>query len=275
MSYVKWQIGSRLVPGYVIMDWVNSSKLLVGASMWGSTMNVYCGLQDFSETGFLLHLLRPEDLFVDVGANIGTYTILGGAAIGARTIALEPTPATFKLLEMNVAANGLTGKIKTFNYAAGKQAGELQFVCSENTTNHIASGHERQNSTVNVIVKPLDEIIAGDQATALKIDVEGYEIPVLEGAAETLAAPNLLAILVEVDGHGDRYGFDENRLHQLLVNAGFAACSYSPMDRKLSITTPDSNARESNRIYIRKDREQAIRSRLANAPCFSIWGRAI
>src|SRR5712672_1629721 len=72
----KWQIGSRLVPGAVVYDWVNGSKFLVRSGDTGLTGNIYAGLHEFPDMGFLLHFLREDDLFVDVGANAGSYTIL-------------------------------------------------------------------------------------------------------------------------------------------------------------------------------------------------------
>ena len=44
--------------------------------MHGVTGNVYCGLHDFAEMSFMLHLLRAGDLFADIGANVGSYTVL-------------------------------------------------------------------------------------------------------------------------------------------------------------------------------------------------------
>jgi hypothetical protein len=56
----------------------------------GATGNWYCGLDAFEDMAFLLHFMREEDLFVDVGANIGSYTILAGNEVGAETIEIEP-----------------------------------------------------------------------------------------------------------------------------------------------------------------------------------------
>ena len=57
--------------------------------------------------GFLLHVLRSEDLFVDVGANVGSYTILACSVVGARGISFEPVPSTYKRLVENMRLNHL------------------------------------------------------------------------------------------------------------------------------------------------------------------------
>lgn len=57
--------------------------------MTGATGNIYVGLHEFEDMAFLLHVLRRTDLFVDVGANIGSYTILAGGAAGAKLLLNE------------------------------------------------------------------------------------------------------------------------------------------------------------------------------------------
>ncbi|WP_017364163.1 hypothetical protein, partial [Methylococcus capsulatus] len=78
--FVRWQLGSRLLPGEVVCPFVNDACLVVRPGMTGATGNLYVGLHEFEDMAFLLHYLRPEDLFVDVGANVGSYTVLAGGA---------------------------------------------------------------------------------------------------------------------------------------------------------------------------------------------------
>src|ERR1700739_1067728 len=99
---VVWQLTSRL-HAEIEFDWIEGAKLLVSRGMTGATGNIYCGLHEFAEMGFLLHLLRPNDLFLDVGANVGSYTILASRVCGARVIAFEPDPGAAKALRRNIA----------------------------------------------------------------------------------------------------------------------------------------------------------------------------
>ena len=57
--------------------------------MTGATGNIYAGLHEFVDMAFCLHLLRSGDLFVDVGANIGSYTVLASKVAGANSVTLE------------------------------------------------------------------------------------------------------------------------------------------------------------------------------------------
>ena len=82
--YGRWQIESRLRPE-VEFRWIEGSKLIARNGMTGATGNIYCGLHEFTDMAFVLHLLRPDDLFVDVGANIGSYTVLASSVCEARS----------------------------------------------------------------------------------------------------------------------------------------------------------------------------------------------
>lgn len=72
---------------------------------------IYMGLHEFENMAFLLHFLRKEDLFFDIGADIGSYTILASGHVGAHTFAFEPIPSTFQSLANNVAINRINDSV--------------------------------------------------------------------------------------------------------------------------------------------------------------------
>ena len=59
IGFMKWHFGSRIVPGQVLYDWVNGSKMAVRPGDHGLTGNIYCGLQEFEDMSYLLHLTTP------------------------------------------------------------------------------------------------------------------------------------------------------------------------------------------------------------------------
>src|SRR5665811_590623 len=61
IRFARWQVGSRLVPGAIVYDWINGSKFLVKTGEGGLTVNIYTGLHEFPDMGFLLHFLRGND----------------------------------------------------------------------------------------------------------------------------------------------------------------------------------------------------------------------
>ena len=192
-----------------------------------------------------MHFLREEDLFIDIGANIGSYTILASAEIGAKTIAVEPIPTTFKALEDNIQINKLNSKVKALNIGLSSTIGILKFTKSMDSINHVAT----DTDTIDVNIDTLDNILLSEiSPIILKIDVEDFETQILLGAENTLKNNNLKAIIIELNGSGQRYGYDEMKIHQLLLDYGFKIYSYDPLTRKLDIATKIGNL---NTIYLR------------------------
>ena len=151
--FLKWQIGSRFFPGPIIFDWVAGAKIIVRPGEVGVTQNLYCGLQDFSEMAYLFHVLTPEDLFVDVGANVGAYTVLACAAKGARGYCIEPVPATFARLRDNLLINDLSSRVTPMNVGVADKEGELRFTSDSGTVNHVATDADQSTPTVRVPVR--------------------------------------------------------------------------------------------------------------------------
>jgi len=106
-DWFRWQVGSRLLPGAVEVPFVNNAVLMVEPGMTGATGNIYAGLAEFEDMGFLLHFLKKDDLFVDIGANIGSFTVLASKVVDAKSIAIEALPTTHEKLMKNISANNI------------------------------------------------------------------------------------------------------------------------------------------------------------------------
>ena len=245
--FVKWQINNILNKHPIIFPFTEHSKLIVKKGMKGATGNLYNGLLEFSDMLFVLHCLREEDTFLDIGANVGVYTLLASAEIGAKTIAIEPVPEAFASLEMNIAINKINAKVSLLNMAVGEQEDTITFTTALDTVNHVATAEEKATEPViEVKVMPLDQLIE-TIPTIIKIDVEGYETNVIKGAKKTIANAGVKAIVIELNGSGTRYGFDENAIHQFFLENGYKPFQYDPIHRVLM---PLAAPHEHNTIYI-------------------------
>lgn len=270
--YLKWQIGSRLFPGPVIFDWVAGAKIIVRPGDVGVTQNLYCGLQDFSEMAYLLLLLTPGDLFVDVGANVGAYTVLACAAKGARGYCIEPVPATFARLRDNLLINDLSSRVTPLNVGVADKEGELRFTSDSGTVNHVATDADQSTPTVSVPVRTLDQLLINESPSFLKIDVEGFETAVLNGAERTLSNTALHSIVIELNGAGARYGFDESAIVRKLNEHGFSSCAYDPLSRELR-PLAGKNQMGDNTLFVRGEDE--VRERLRQAPRLRIGSTSL
>jgi FkbM family methyltransferase len=256
------------VPGAVVVDFVNEAKLVVKPGMPGATSNIYTGLHEFEDMSFVLHLLRQDDLFVDVGANIGSYTVLAGAVIGARCVSIEPVPEAFKLLMQNIIVNDMKDIVTAINKGVGNREGVLRFSSGLDCMNHVISENET-GVAIDVKVAPLDNILEGIKPTVIKIDVEGFETNVIQGASYVLSQPSLVAVIMELNGSGSRYGFNEDNLHKTMLDHGFLPAIYDPFKRTLVLST-DRKTKSGNTLYVRNT--DIVRERLTTAQFFSVNG---
>lgn len=264
LKFLKWQLNCLLNPYPILYPFTENSKFIIWKGLTGATGNIYCGLMEYDDMAFLLHFLKPNDLFIDIGANVGAYTILASAEIKAMTIAIEPVPSTFKNLYDNISINQMQPRVKALNIGLAGKEGKLKFTKSFDTVNHVAT--ENDADTIEVEISTLDSILlAGETPCLLKIDVEGFETEVLNGADKTLALDSLKAIIIELNGSGKRYGFDENEIHEKLIGFGFKPFSYNPKTKQLNeIATFGTH----NTIYIRD--KAFVEKRISNSGKFII-----
>ena len=251
--FLSWQIGSRLSQRERVFEFANGAKMLARPGMTGSTGNLYVGLHEFVEMAFLLHFLRPGDLFADVGANVGSYSVLAGAAVGADVIAFEPGEA-FPWLVRNLELNSLT-RAQARRTAVGTTNGMVSFTSGEDTMNRIDP-----DGAITVPITTLDAACCERAPALIKIDVEGFEADVLEGAGSVLEHPNTQAVIMELNDPAAR---------EHLERQGFICCGYDPFKRSMTEIEPAS----ANGIFV-KDRAAATH-RVAIAPPFTVRGWVI
>jgi len=273
--FINWQVKSRCFPNRLFVHSLSkNSKMYVKQGMTGITGCIYNGLLEYEDMLFLLHCLRKEDTFIDVGANVGVYTILASVEIGAETIAFEPIPSTFEILLKNLDLNSMKNKhVHALNLGLGSRKGSLAFTRSEDTVNHVAT--EKEISGGDIIQVPicrLDEVIEKNymlkDVVIMKMDVEGFETEVLRGCPSLLADKRLKAVVIELNGSVIRYGYDDNWIHELFLSNGFYPYSYEPSRRQL--TKLVANLSCHNTIYLRN--EEFVMKRLFSAKSVEIQG---
>lgn len=263
MRFFRWQIGSRILQKSVVYEWMPGVRVIIRRSEMAMTQNLYCGLCDFADMAFVLHTMTPQDLFVDVGANSGPYTLLACGAMGSRGYCFEPVPSTFHRLLDNLSINGLQSRVTALNRGLCDRETELIFTVGQDCGNHVLADNEAGKASVRVQVCTLDSVLSSESPSMLKIDVEGYETKVLDGANETLAKPSLNSIIMELNGFGRRYGFDEETILQRMRDYDFRTYLYDPFRRELR-AIEGKNISDSNTLFLRD--VDTIKEKLAHAP---------
>ncbi|MDX2345726.1 MAG: FkbM family methyltransferase [Legionella sp.] len=162
--------------------------------------------------------LRPEGVVIDVGANIGYYTLLSAQIVGQRghVYSVEAHPKTFGYLERNVALNKYEN-ITMFNVALGEKKGNVTFSDErKDDLNRVSD-----DGGIVVLMDKLDNLkIRHDTIHLLKIDVEGYEKFVMNGADETLRKTETIFFEAWSE-HFDKYGYTLREIFDVLKEFGF------------------------------------------------------
>jgi FkbM family methyltransferase len=183
--------------------------------------NVWLRREEERDLEKLASLLKPDSVFVDCGANIGLWT-LTAAPIAKRVVALEPTPDTAERLRSNIAVSGFSNTV-VIEAAVGAAPGRGFLEESHHhNVNRLVSDGGRE-----VDVVTLDSI--GD-VDGIKIDVEGAEVSVLQGAVSSLTCCRPWVMIEFNSEHIGSVRLDDWEAHRLLRDLGHATTD-SPSPR--------------------------------------------
>ena len=199
-------------------------------------------LSEEPDLHLLLAVLRPGDWVIDIGANIGHYTIPLAQATGpsGRVIAVEPLPASFRRLVANVASAQLQN-VTLINIAASSSS-SIQGIEVPTFTDgkrnpycaHLAMG-DASAAVDRVLCLPLDMLKFPQPIRAIKVDAEGHEGEILDGMQELILKDLPLLVLEESPSHR----------HAILAEAGY---------RELKLRGSP------NRIFATDEKIQSLRS---------------
>jgi FkbM family methyltransferase len=217
---VGFQIRTRLTGRPAIAE-IGGLRLWVPVGRASATKVLYGSPPDWPEMMAWARLLRSRDRFIDVGANVGTYS-LWAASRGASVVAVEPDPDALRWLGANVALNPRVD-ISIVRAALADRGGTTELTVGLDTENRLGRGR-------TVAATTLDEIVDGRPAAGVKIDVEGFEEIVLDGAAETLERGLVRVFQLEWNSASERtLGRSRQPVAERLLEAGYAL--FRPDDR--------------------------------------------
>jgi FkbM family methyltransferase len=202
---------------------------VVPREMMNRAMFLY-GAFEISETRLVQTLLGPGMTFLDVGANIGYYTLVAARMVGPTGVvhAFEPNRPIRERLEQNVHRNGLPNVV-VHAEAVGRVSGELEFFASTWDANQGISSllpGSGRGEAQRVPSITLDDLAAGlgRRVDLIKMDIEGAELLAIEGGRRLLATSDAPAIIFEAENLAPlrdalgAFGYQIRRLHYTLEN---------------------------------------------------------
>ena len=212
----------------------------------------------------LLHFFsRETGLFLDIGANIGSYTILASKVGKAITIAVEPVVSTVIALTENIQANHIRDKVEVFQAAVGEKAGKVWFSLDRDTTNQVVDIAYSGNKEL-VEIKTIDQILGGQLPEFCKVDVEGHEEAALAGAFRTLKDPRLQIVLLEGDNQ---------KIRSIMKSNLFKRAKYDPFAKTVIELSEKEFASGSNYLWVRNPDE--ITKRCRKSRPINVYGQII
>lgn len=178
--------------------------------------------------------LKEGDLFIDIGANIGYFSLLAGRQVGGSGLVLsfEPSPREFTRLLKNIALNA-SGNIVAFSLALGAHPGLLNLHVAPTHTGlntlrvsasaaHAFRGANQHRVPVTRFDDLVPPLLGERRVRLLKIDVEGAEMEVLLGMQASLRNRLFERIVIEVTAEFlEKFGHSKTALYALLEQCGY------------------------------------------------------
>jgi len=209
------------------------------------------GLYEKETSRYVMNALKEGDVFVDIGANSGYYTLLASSIVGEDgfVYSFEPHPETFKRLSRNVKMNKMNN-VKIFNMACSSYdgVGTLNVSKSSDGLNSLKQIPLTSNS-IPIEVRKLDTVLPDAVIDMIKIDAEGSEMDIITGASKILSKgkPN---IIYEINR-----GFaSSQKIIDVLKEAGFISFAIKNRNLQGEIANIDEIATGTSNIVALRER---------------------
>jgi FkbM family methyltransferase len=195
------------------------------------------------ELSYLKMILSPGNTFVDVGANVGIYTLAASKIVGetGRVLAFEPSAQSSPLLNKNVALNGLTN-VQTFPVALAQKNGRAWLHRGPNPTlNSFGKDPSWKEDGEEVVTETLDQVLRKarvDRVDVIKMDVQGAEELVLRGASSILTSAHPVVIFEVWPEGAVLLGLSPYGPWELLESIGYQFFAVDPGGALSSIKSP-------------------------------------
>ena len=205
-----------------------------------ASLLIYCNESpDYHEMNFMRRYLRFGDSFIDVGANIGVYSLLASSLIGSsgHIQAFEPGQKARSRLHENILLNQLNN-LQVHECALGEAAGYVNFLTDMDTTNRMLTTTDNGKPSTLVPLVRMDDVLFNQFALG-KIDIEGAELLAFKGAKRLLNEANPPVWIIEINGALRDFGFTEHEFKNWLSENGYELALYDADLNELNFTYPE------------------------------------
>lgn len=233
--FIEWKIIKFFkLSNYKKTVW-DDRKIYLNHDSFQSMWVMYNWLVDWEEFNLINDFVTTKSYCLDVGANMGFYTIWF-SKFTKNIYAFEPDTKNYLRLNKNVCANNADEYIRTFNIAVGELDGEVSFTKDLDGENHIVLNYIEGNNSI--VCKRLDSILFENkivEISYLKIDVEGFELEVLKGLGEYISKKKIDIIQIEINKTISNSGSTVQQLLEFISTNDLQLCSYQVIEKQLKV----------------------------------------
>jgi FkbM family methyltransferase len=263
-KFITWQFYKRVTRRAIDIQIIPDVKMRCYPDSRSASAALYCGLYDYNDMNFLLRYLRPEDSFLDIGANVGIYTLLAASKIvSGKIYSFEALPKNYKRLHENLALNHFD-QVQPFSVAVSDRRGEIALGLAEGDSMPFINLNTTSN-TITVPTATLDDLLKDAPVNTLtlgKIDIEGAELLAFKGAQALFANQCPQVWILEILDATEQFGYGKQDLVDWLKIHGYGLYAYNAVTHQLSPITLDQQD-GNNVLAIADSALQFVRDRLA------------
>lgn len=256
---VWWKTNQIFFKIPAVIEMVPGARLVCYPSSSYGSFVVYAKFPEYEEMQFIHSIVFDKDIFFDVGANIGSISVLA-ASKGAevKIHAFEPTKSLVSLFKENININGYGKRITLIEKAVFHKKGTINFLLEKTSEiNHIIGKKVKKNSNITEVeTVTLDDYTEKKKLTFinfLKVDVEGAELQVFQGAKNLLKNSRIGIILFEINKNCHNFGYQPNELVQLLKRNNYFIFSLEKDDKMKLVTHLEKVSKTINLVAVRKN----------------------
>ena len=247
-KHIQWQ-GRKVLNLFPFEQTLSNSRIIASHRECGVSALIHSqGLYDYNNMKLMHELLSKGGTFIDIRANIGSYSLIASECPSAQIHAFEPHPGTFELLKRNIELNR-RNNVALHNVALGSSEKKVLLTDRVGSSiNHIVSDGSQATDTLAVPCHRMDTLCQRLKISPqiVKLDVEGFEYDVLQGFGAFISSIQVL--MIEMNGLSDKRSHGHEEIHSLLLSDGLTGPWQCDFDRRQLLPLTSMNTEDS--LYV-------------------------
>ncbi|MFA5932983.1 MAG: FkbM family methyltransferase [Microgenomates group bacterium] len=261
-----WKFNQLFLKKTVIVNLTPEMKCLCYPDSSFGSLIIYTRFPEYEEMNFIYDYLRRDDVFLDVGANIGAHTLMAASKIkNGKIVSFEPSLKALKYLKENIRINHLEALVTIIDKVVSNKDGYEKFISGKHSEIDRIGQKDDSSQVIKLISSiTLDKFLTLHRISFvdfIKIDVEGAEFKVMEGLKGYLEKGKIGLILFEVNSNSKSYGYSVGDIISFLEENNYLLYSLRDSNKISRLTDKDLRSHHTFNI-LAVNRSKKIQDRI-------------